>query len=298
MLVRASKYYKITKKEVNALIQVNEWGLLHENTPQSINRTIKGLKEKLEIYKNDEELCKTINLVLKRIKIYNTHIYEKKDNYLNIMNERNNDAVSITFPTTCWMKTKRGSYDFAFNLQEIMTENHIILTGMLLSESNDRKTIKYVLNDIYETIDVFIEMQKEFGERRNYCEIQRRIREHILIADSGYFSTENLHHLFINKINALIMPKKLSEDHNNKLRQENEQEEKRKYSSKKDFERVKNGYICPEGRFMRLTKVNLSNTGNHIKMTVFLIIVGKNGISLKHIPAKDAQILKTAKIKL
>lgn len=91
-------------------------------------------------------------------------------------------------------------------------------------------------------------MQKEFGERRNYSEIQRRIREHILIADSGYFSTENLYCLFINKINALIMPKKLSEDHNNKLRQENEQKEKRKDSSKKDFERVKNGYICPTGR--------------------------------------------------
>jgi len=172
-------------------------------------------------------MCKTINLVLKRIKIYNTHIYEKKDIYLNIMNERNNDSISITFPNACWMKTKRGSYDFAFNLQEIMTENHIILSGMLLSESNDRKTIKYVLNDIRETIKVFIEMQKEFGERRNYREIQRRIREHILIADSDYFSTENLHHLFINKINALTMPKKLSEDHNNKLRRENEQEEKK-----------------------------------------------------------------------
>lgn len=255
MLVRASKYYKITKKEVKALIQVNEWDLLHENTPKSINRTINGLKEKLEIHKNDEEMCKMINLVLKRIKIYNTHIYEKKDIYLNIINERNIDSVSITFPSTCWMKTKRGSYDFAFNLQEIMTENHIILTGMLLSESNDRKTIKYVLKNIHETIKLFIEMQKEFGDRRNYKEIRRRIRECMLIADSGYFSTENLYHVFINKINALIMPKKLSEAHNNKLREENNLEKKRKYSSKKDFERVKNGYICPNGRFMRLIKV-------------------------------------------
>ena len=255
MLVRASRYYKITKKELNALIQVNEWNLLHENTPQSINRTINGLKEKLEIHKDDEELCKTINLVLKRIKIYNTRIYEKKDIYLNIMNERDVDNVSITFPTTCWMKTKRGIYDYAFNLQEIMTENHIILTGMLLSESNDRKTIKYVLKDIKETIKLFIEIQKEFGERRNYKEIRRRLREHILIADSGYFSTENLHYLFKNKINALIMPKKLSEEHNNKLRHENGLEEKRKKSSKKDFKRVKNGYICPNNRFMRLIKV-------------------------------------------
>lgn len=33
MLVRASRYYKITKNEVKALIQINEWNLLYENTP-------------------------------------------------------------------------------------------------------------------------------------------------------------------------------------------------------------------------------------------------------------------------
>ena len=31
--------------------------------------------------------------------------------------------------------------------------------------------------------------------------------------------------------------------------------EKRKKSTKKDFIRVKNGYICPFGRFMRLVEV-------------------------------------------
>lgn len=51
------------------------------------------------------------------------------------------------------------------------------------------------------------------------------------------------------------MPKKLSEDHNNSLRHENGYKEKRKKSTKKDFIRVKNGYICPFGRFMRLVEV-------------------------------------------
>lgn len=62
----------------------------------------------------------------------------------------------------------------------------------------------------------------------NYKEIRRRLREHILIANSGYFSTKNLHCLFKNKINALLMPKKLSEVHNNKLRRENNLKEKKK----------------------------------------------------------------------
>ena len=172
-IVRASRNNKITPKEVERLKLMNEWNLLHNNTPKSINRTIKGLEEKLEFYKNDEEMCKTINSILKRINLYNTHIFSKLDIYSTILNERNIGSVSVSFPEACWMKTKKGIYDFAFNLQEIMTENHIILTGMLLTQSNDWKTIKDVLKNIYETIDLFIEMQREFGERKNYNEIQK-----------------------------------------------------------------------------------------------------------------------------
>ena len=106
-LVRASKNHKITKKDVKALKLVYEWDLLHNNTHKSVDHTINGLKEKLEFYKNDEEMCKTINYVLRRIKYYNIDIYKKRDIYINIMEERNASSVSITFPTACWMKTKR-----------------------------------------------------------------------------------------------------------------------------------------------------------------------------------------------
>ena len=76
------------------------------------------------------------------------------------------------------MKTKKGIFDFAFNLQEIMTQNHVILTGFLLAQSNDQKTIKFVLSNINETIKLWIEMQQEFGERWNYKGIKRRLREY------------------------------------------------------------------------------------------------------------------------
>ena len=101
-------------------------------------------------------MCKTINSTLKRINLYNTNIFGKLDIYSTIINEKNIGSVSVSFPEACWMKTKKEIYDFAFNLQEIMTENH---------------------------------------------------------------------------------------------------KEKRKKSTKKDFIRVKNGYICPFGRFMRLVEV-------------------------------------------
>ena len=84
--------------------------MLHNNAPESINQTINGLKEKLKVFKKNEEMCKTIKYALRRVKIYNITIYEKKDIYINIMNERGANSVSITFPTTCWMKTKKRNY--------------------------------------------------------------------------------------------------------------------------------------------------------------------------------------------
>ena len=116
-------------------------------------------------------MCKIIYLALKRIKIHNNKIYSQKDIYLKVMDENNVDNVSITFHEACWMKTKRGIFDYAFNLQEIMTENHIILAEMLLHEPNDQKTIKYILKNLYETIELFISIQREFGERWNTPEI-------------------------------------------------------------------------------------------------------------------------------
>ena len=107
VIVRASRNNKITPKDVERLKLMNKWNLLHNNTPKSINRTIKGLEEKFEFYKNDEEMCKTINSILKRINLYNTNIFSKLDIYTKILNEREIGSVSISFPEACWMKTKK-----------------------------------------------------------------------------------------------------------------------------------------------------------------------------------------------
>lgn len=106
-IVRALRYYKITPKDVKRLILVNKWNLLHDNTSQSINWTIKGLEEKLEFYKNDEEMCQTINSILRRINLYNINIFNKLEIYMSILNEGNINSVFISFPEACWMKTKK-----------------------------------------------------------------------------------------------------------------------------------------------------------------------------------------------
>ena len=92
------------------------------------------------------------------------------------------------------------------------------------------------------------------------------------------------------------MPKKLSEDHNNSLRRENGYKEKRKKSTKKDFIRVKNGYICPFDRFMRLVEIKKLNVGNLTKKMLFQIFARQKSTFLKPIHAKDVQISKTANI--
>ncbi len=167
------------------------------------------------------------------------------------------------------MKTKKGDYNYAFNLQELMTEHHIILTGILIEQPNDHYAIKELLNDLKETFDILIELQKEFGEKNNYKEIQKRINKMILIADSGYFSTENMHALEEEEINYVIMPKSISQQINNEFREKNDLKQKLgkdTINSKKNFKRVKNAYICPfnqklefiESKNINFTKKDIS----------------------------------------
>lgn len=97
-------------------------------------------------------------------------------------------------------------------------------------------------------------MQKEFGERRNYKELQKRIDDLILIADSGYFSNDNMYVLEKEGINGLIMLKSIAQQVNNEIRKrENFKPKlgKNPEKSKKNFKRVKGGYICPENVFLK-----------------------------------------------
>ena len=48
--VRASRNYKITHKS-KYINTSQKWNLLHKNTPQSINHTIKGLEENWKFIK-------------------------------------------------------------------------------------------------------------------------------------------------------------------------------------------------------------------------------------------------------
>lgn len=112
------------------------------------------------------------------------------------------------FPESIMMRTKKkGKFDFALNLQQIMLKNKISFEGLLLDKFNDSKVLEEVLLDIKETTEILLDLQKKYGLRRNYTQISTLMERTTFILDSGYFSDHNLEISDKYAINALIMPK-------------------------------------------------------------------------------------------
>ena len=93
---------------------------------------------------------------------------------------------------------------------------------------NDSRVLEEVLIDIQETIEILVDLQKKYGIRRNYKEINSLLERTTFILDSGYFSDHNLEIADKYAINALIMPKVIARQRNNKIREENNLEKKNK----------------------------------------------------------------------
>ena len=252
-LVNGSIHYKITWDEITMLGYAKQWKILHNNRKQSMERFLTELKKKEEFYKNDEEMTKLIKLALKRPEIYNKRIYKKIPLFTEALMGRKQNYVSIMFPDSIMMRTKKGKFDFALNLQQMMLKNKIVFGGLLSDKPNDSRVLEEVILDIKETIEILIDLQKEYGLRRNYKEINSLLEKTTFILDSGYFSDYNLEIADKYAINVLIMPKVIARQRNNKIREENNLEKKNKNTknddkiSKKQMPRVDGGYICLNG---------------------------------------------------
>ena len=250
-LVNGSIHYKITWDEITMLQYAKQWKILHNNRKQSMERFMKELKKKQEFYKDNEEMTKLIKMALERPDIYNKRIYKKIPLFTEALIGRKQNYVSIMFPESIMMRTKKGKFDFSLNLQQIMLKNKIVCSGVLLDKPNDSRVLEDVLLDIKETIEILVNLQKEYGIRRNYTEISTLLERTTFILDSGYFSDHNLEISDKYAINALIMPKIIARQRNNRIREENDLEKKNKNTknddkiSKKQMERINNAYSCP-----------------------------------------------------
>ena len=246
LLVRASRHFKIYRNEVKALRLLGAWNLIHNNTPSTINYTVRMLNQRLDSGMYSEDTEKLIKLVLRRIKIYNKRNYKKLHTYEAVFADKGVDSCSIVFPHCVWMKTKKGRSDFAINLQEVVTQNHVILVGFPLRQSNDQKAFPEVHKQIKKTLGYFYELNEKYGEINNVDGLRKKEKLVKYIMDAGYFTNENLYYIYQLGLNALIMPLIIATSNNFKYKKDEEPS-----SIKVKYERVKNGYLCLSKKFMK-----------------------------------------------
>ena len=264
-LVNGSKHYTLTRDELEALQFMKKWKLSHNNRFHSINRVKMELLRKQRMYKHDKKISEMIGLILGRLGLYNKKVFKRIKEFKKSFNETDKDYICISFPSAVMMPTKKGNYDFGFNIQEIMIENNIIITGLVSQKPNDNMIMDELLTELKENFKILLELIEKYGCRRNYKEIKKMLKKAIFVFDSGYFSDNNLESLDKHKINGIIMPKTISRQNNNKLRMKNHLPTKEKNYNlkkygKKDFIRVKNGYICKNGQKLELIEIKTINS--------------------------------------
>jgi len=264
-LVNGSKHYTLTRDELEALQLMKKWKLSHNNSFQSKNRVKMELLRKQRRYKYDKKISETIGIILGRLDLYNKKIFKRIKEFKRSFNETDKDYICISFPSAVMMPTKKGNFDFGFNIQEIMTENNIIITGLISQKPNDNLIMEELLTELKENFKILLELIEKYGCRRNYKEIKQMLKKAIFVFDSGYFSDNNLESMDKHEINGLIMPKIISRQNNNKLRAQNDLPTKEKNYNlkkygKKDFTRVNNGYLCKKGYKLELNKIKPINS--------------------------------------
>lgn len=171
----------------------------------------------------------------------------------NILDEDPDSYVCVMFPEARFMKTKRGRFEFALLLQQSMLKNGIVLPGLLQSKPNDEKALEEIIEDLKETFTILEQLQKYYGERKNYKEIHNALELTIMVLDSGYFTDANLEATYEHDIDVLIMPRIIARRTNDKLRGKKFQdvkyliEEEVVKVTKRQADITHDGYICPYG---------------------------------------------------
>lgn len=258
-LVRGSKQYSLTLKKIKVFKFLDKHDLIHDFSLKSKKRVLRRLEEiEKTLDESDEEIKKYIRLVKNNINLYNEDIWEKIPQLERIMEERNLKVISITFPESVMMYTKKGRTDFAFNIHEVMTEDKIVFSPILSNLPNDKQCLETIIQELKENIEIIFELQKMFGTRRNFKELKQILNNTLMVFDSGYYEIENLKSADKNELNVLILPKRLATQINNQIRQNNDIEVKDKNKqnpekmSKKTCKRESKGYRCKAGRLIRL----------------------------------------------
>lgn len=262
-IVRGSKYTIIHKSDVELLHWLDEHHLTYKKkNTRSLNsrlNKLENMKEKGEY--SSEMLEKVIKRIKERPNLFTQEMAKKLYLFEEEFEKRNVNVLCITFPQAVKHKPKNGGWDYGYNLQQVMSDKNVILTTVLLQESNDFNTLDKVLPVLKDTFVKLKEMQKKYGNRRNYKEIESMLEEAILVCDAGYWSQKNIIYLSSTEYKALIMPSSIAR-YINKRQSEERQKEKEPLltekeekeaeelikTSKTDWKRGYKKYTCKRGR--------------------------------------------------
>ena len=259
-LVHGSKHYIITEFKVEAFEFLDEHNLIHDLTKNSKKRVLEELNNLEKEYDENNENLKYIRLVRRNLDFFNQDIFDKLPQLKRMMAEREIDKLSITFPESVMMPTKKGRQDFAFNVHEIMTDDKIVVTPFLSNLPNDKHCLEDIIIELKTNLKIILDLQKKYGSRKNYKEIENTLNKTILVLDSGYYEEDNLRVAYENDLNVIILPKRISTQINNQIRKDNNIEIKDKNKqnpkklSRKTLTRTLKGYVCKNGKLLKLIR--------------------------------------------
>lgn len=259
-LVRGSRNYIITKFKVEAFEFLEKHDLIHDLSKKSKKRVLEGLYDLEKESMVDEKIMMYIRLIRSNLDFFNQDIFNNLPFLKRMMEEREIDKLSITFPESVMMPSKKGRQDFAFNVHEIMTDNKIVLTPFLSDLPNDKHCLEEIILELKSNISILLELQRKYGSRRNYKEIANILENTVVVCDSGYWEIDNIQSADENNLNIIILPSRISTQINNQIRKANNIKVKDKNkqnpnkTSKKSLIRTLEGYICKKGKLFKLKR--------------------------------------------
>ena len=148
-----------------------------------------------------------------------------------------------------------------------VTDNNIIIGSIFINEPDDSKALEKLFPELKKNFKMLLELQKKYGIRRNYKELQNMLKQAMIICDSGYDSEANIVFISNNELKSLIMPKIISRYINNQMKEYDENlerlsgeiniiEEKTLEKTRKvDMQRIWNGYLCKNNKPVMLYEV-------------------------------------------
>ena len=267
-LVNASKHYVIHLDEINNVKKIKSMGLIHNGKKGSPKRFKEKLIALLKAGDLDDETEKVIRLALKNTKIYCRKVYNNIDELELAIGKSNKDYVSVSFPDARMMKTKKGSYDFALNLQSIMAKHQILITGVLLQKPNDSNVLDEVLKELKVSFEILKELAEKYGSYDNLdkFDFEILIDYATFICDAGYFSNDNIEIADFNDLDFIVMSKQIARQNNNKNRErwnlqlkDGKNNKKKDNVSKKQCIRIVDAYVCPFERLIEFDSYKLIN---------------------------------------